>query len=44
MPTSYEIYHIYLRGRAAVIRLFEQAIGSQAISGAPDSNMQLQTL
>ena len=25
MPTSYELYQPYLRGPAAVIRLFEQA-------------------
>ena len=25
MPTSYEIYQTYLRGPAAVLRLFEQA-------------------
>jgi hypothetical protein len=27
MPTSYEIYQTYLRGPAAVIRLFEQTRG-----------------
>lgn len=26
MPTSYEIYQIYLRGLAPVILLFEQAL------------------
>ena len=35
MPTSYEIYQTYLRGPAAVIRLFEQALGTQAIYGTP---------
>jgi hypothetical protein len=33
MPTSYEIYQTYLRGPAAVIRLFEQALSTQAIYG-----------
>lgn len=28
MLTSYEIYQTYLRGLAAVIRLFEQALGT----------------
>jgi hypothetical protein len=28
MPTSYEIYQTYLRGPAAVICLFEQALGT----------------
>ena len=40
MPTSYEIYQTYLRGPAAVIRLFEQALGTQAIYGPPDPDMQ----
>jgi transposase len=40
MPTSYEIYQTYLRGPAAVIRLFEQALGTQAIYGTPDPDMQ----
>jgi len=40
MPTSYEIYQTYLRGPAAVIRLFEQALGTQAIYGPPDLDMQ----
>jgi len=44
MPTSYEIYQTYLRGPAAVIRLFEQALGTQAIYGAPDPDMQQRTI
>jgi len=40
MPTSYEIYQTYLRGPAAVIRLFEQALGTQAIYGTPEPDMQ----
>lgn len=40
MPTSYEIYQTYLRGPAAVLRLFEQSLGTQAIYGAPDPDMQ----
>jgi len=44
MPTSYEIYQTYLRGPAAVIRLFEQALGTQAIYGAPTPDMQQRTI
>lgn len=44
MPTSYEIYQTYLRGPAAVIRLFEQALGTQAIYGPPDPDMQQRTI
>ena len=44
MPTSYEIYQTYLRGPAAVIRLFEQALGTQAIYGVPDPDMQQRTI
>ncbi len=40
MPASYEIYQTYLRGAAAVIRLFEQALVTQAIYGAPDTDRQ----
>jgi hypothetical protein len=43
MPTSYEIYQTYLRGPAAVIRLFEQALGTQAIYGPPKSDVQRRT-
>jgi transposase len=44
MPTSYEIYQTYLRGPAAVIRLFEQALGTQAIYGPPDPDTQQRTI
>ena len=44
MPTSYEIYQTYLRGPAAVIRLFEQALGTQAIYGRPDPDQQQRTI
>jgi transposase len=44
MPTSYEIYQTYLRGPAAVIRLFEQALGTQAIYGPPAPDMQQRTI
>ena len=44
MPTSYEIYQTYLRGPAAVIRLFEQALGTQAIYGPPHPDMQQRTI
>ena len=44
MPTSYEIYQTYLRGPAAIIRLFEQALGTQAIYGPPDPDMQQRTI
>jgi hypothetical protein len=44
MPTSDEIYQTYLRGPAAVIRLFEQALGTQAIYGPPDPDMQQRTI
>jgi len=44
MPTSYEIYQTYLRGPAAVLRLFEQALGTQAIYGAPPPDMQQRTI
>jgi transposase len=40
MPTAYEIYQTYLCGPAAVIRLFEQALGTQAIYGPPNPDMQ----
>jgi len=44
MPTSYEIYQSYLRGPAAIIRLFEQALGTQAIYGTPEPDMQQRTI
>ncbi|HJR08085.1 MAG TPA: hypothetical protein VJ842_12555 [Pyrinomonadaceae bacterium] len=44
MPTSYESYQTYLRGPTAVICLFEQCPGAQAIYGRPDPNMQQRTI
>jgi transposase len=44
MPTAYEIYQTYWRGPAAVIRLFEQALGTQAIYGTPEPDMQQRTI
>src|SRR5215212_1906537 len=44
MPTSYEIYQTYLRGPAAVIRLFEEALGTRAIYGPPPPDMQQRTI
>ena len=35
MPTAYEIYQTYLKGPAALIRLFKQALGTEAIYGPP---------
>jgi hypothetical protein len=40
MPTSYEIYQTYLCGPVAALRLFEQSLGTQAIYGRPDPDMQ----
>lgn len=40
MPTSYEIDQTYLRGPVAVIHLFEQSLGTQAIYGRPAPDMQ----
>jgi hypothetical protein len=39
MPTSYEIYQTYLLSPAAVIRLFERALGTQAIHGLPNPDI-----
>lgn len=44
MPTSYETYQSYLRGPVAVIRLFEQALGTQAIYGLPSPDMPQRTI
>lgn len=44
MPTCFEIYQTYLRGPAAVIRLFEQALGTQAIYGPPEPDVQQRTI
>ena len=44
MPTAYEIYQTYLKGPAALICLFEQALGTQAIYGSPNPDMQQRTI
>jgi hypothetical protein len=44
MLASYEIYQTYLRGPTAVIRLFEQALGTQTIYGTPTPDMQQRTI
>jgi hypothetical protein len=44
MPTAYEIYQTYLKGPAALIRLFEQALGTAAIYGQPPPDLQQHTI
>jgi transposase len=44
MPTCFEIYETYRRGPAAVLRLFEEALGTQAIYGPPPPDMQQRTI
>ena len=44
MPTAYEIYQTYLKGPAALIRLFEQALGTATIYGQPDPDQQQRTI
>jgi transposase len=44
MPTPYEIYQTYLRGPAAVIRLFEQVFGTLALYGPPEPDQQERTI
>jgi hypothetical protein len=44
MPTCFEIYETYQRGPAAVLRLFEEALGTQAIYGPPPPDMQQRTI
>jgi transposase len=44
MPTCFEIYETYQRGPAAVLRLFEEALGTQAIYGPPDPDSQQRTI
>jgi transposase len=44
MPTCFEIYETYQRGPAAVLRLFEEALGTRAIYGPPPSDMQQRTI
>src|SRR5205085_11358475 len=42
MPNSmpWQIYQAYLRGPSALLRLFEDAFGRQALYGPPDPDMQ----
>src|SRR5438270_14099783 len=42
MPNSmpWQIYQAYLRGPSALVRLFEDAFGRQALYGPPDLDMQ----
>jgi hypothetical protein len=44
MPTCFEIYETYRRGPAAVLRLFEEALGTRAIYGPPDPDQQQRTI
>lgn len=44
MPTCFEIYETYRRGPAAVLRLFEDALGTRDIYGPPDPDMQQRTI
>ena len=44
MPTCFEIYETYQRGPAAVLRLFEEALGTRAIYGPPPADIQQQTI
>jgi transposase len=44
MPTAYDIYQAYLKGPTALIRLFEQALGTATIYGQPDPDQQQHTI
>src|SRR5918992_3162171 len=44
MPTCFEIYETYQRGPAAVLRLFEETLGTRAIYGSPPPDMQQRTI
>ena len=44
MPTCFEIYETYRRGPAAVLRLFEEALGTRAIYGPPPPDTQQRTI
>jgi transposase len=44
MPTCFEIYETYQRGPAAVLRLFEEALGARAIYGPPPPDTQQRTI
>jgi hypothetical protein len=42
--SAYEIYQTYLRGPAAIIRLFEQTFGTLALYGPPEPDLQQRTI
>jgi len=44
MPTCFEIYETYQRGPTAVLRLFEEALGTRAIYGPPPPDTQQRTI
>ena len=44
MPTAFEIFQTYLKGPGAVIHLFEQSLGTQAIYGRPAPDQQQRTI
>ena len=44
MPTCFEIYETHQRGPAAVLQDFEEALGTLAICGPPDPDMQQRTI
>jgi len=44
VPTPYQIYQTYLRGPAAIIRLFEQTLGTAALCGPPAPDLHQQTI
>lgn len=44
MPTAYDIYQTYLQGAGAVIRLFEQTLGTAHLYGQSDPDLQQHTL
>ena len=44
MPTCFEIYETYQRGPAAVLRLFEEALGTPALYGPPPPDMRQRTI
>jgi len=40
----WRIYHAYLQGPGALLRLFEDAFGRHALYGPPDPDMQQRTI
>lgn len=46
LPDSmpWRIYHAYLQGPGALLRLFEEAFGQQALYGPPDPDQQQGTI